>query len=530
MNISDFQQKIEAAVNCCEVIQRSVEKLPDQPQELLTEAIRDISLVVEELYVAQEELQQKQEEQFTTSYQLQLEKQRYRQLFEEVPDGYLVTDDRGVIQEANRTAAIMLNVAQNLIVGKPLALFVSKASHTTFYSQLRQLTQLSSNRDCQCCSPSQAPTSPDYQEDHYNNAIVLRNWEVQIQPRHQESFLAAITVSTTCSDQGHSVGLRWLLRDITEYKQAQEALLSSERKLKQQAQQLSQAFKELKKTQAELVQQEKMSSLGRLLAGVAHEINNPIGFISSNLQPLQSYVDDILVVLQCYQSQYPDPPPQLQQIIQEKELDFLVEDLPKLLDSMKIGSNRICHLVTSLRNFSNDDTYFKKVDIHQGIENTLVLLRHRLQPVGGCPEIKVIKKYSNLPLVECYSAKLNQVFMNILSNAIDALEEERQQQPQQAIPEKELLLTICTQQVESDKITIAIANNGSGISPEVQKHIFEPFFTTKPVGKGTGLGLAISHQIVVDRHQGKLRCISVPGQGTEFLIEIPLKNQTAATK
>ncbi|MFH7024507.1 MAG: ATP-binding protein [Heteroscytonema crispum UTEX LB 1556] len=290
--------------------------------------------------------------------------------------------------------------------------------------------------------------------------------------------------------------------------------IAAEKATQEKAEAHQKALKELQKTQVQLIHAEKMSSLGQLVAGVAHEINNPMNFISGNLHYARNYVNDLLNVLQLYQQEYPHPSSEFQKQIQARELDFLIEDLPKVLSSMKVGTDRICNLVRSLRNLSRTDgAKINRVDIHEGIESTLLILQNRLKPNGKYPGITVVKNYGNLPIIECYSEQLNQVFMNIISNAIDALEESTTENPQ---------IQIRTQQIDEHHIAIQIADNGLGITETVKKRIFDPFFTTKDVGKGTGLGLSISYQIV-EKHGGTLKCISAPEKGTEFLIEIPLQ-------
>jgi len=294
----------------------------------------------------------------------------------------------------------------------------------------------------------------------------------------------------------------------------------------QQKEQLAQALQDLQQTQAQLIQTEKMSSLGQLVAGIAHEINNPVNFIYGNLGHMTGYTEDLLELVALYDRCYPDPNLEIQRRIEEIDLQFLKEDLPKTLTSMKMGADRIRKIVLSLRNFSRlDQADMKRVDIHEGIDSTLLILQHRLKAKAEEPEIQVLKDYGELPLVECYAGQLNQVFMNLISNAIDALEDWNSTRSPQQIETHPATLRICTKQLNNDRIAISIADNGMGMPEPVQRHLFDPFFTTKPVGKGTGLGLSISYQIVTEKHGGNLRCISALGQGAEFIIEIPVKQE-----
>jgi signal transduction histidine kinase len=312
-------------------------------------------------------------------------------------------------------------------------------------------------------------------------------------------------------------------------------LLSTNRELEAEvserqrvAQKLETALQELKYAQTQLVQTEKMSSLGQLVAGVAHEINNPINFIYGNLIHSKSYIQDLLDLMECCYPSYSDYSPEIQNKIEEIDLEFIKEDLPKIMDSMQVGTERIHEIVRSLRNFSRlDEAEVKAVDIHEGIESTLMILKNRLKITPQRKIIEVIKEYENLPLVECYPGQLNQVFMNILVNAIDALEESLMQQDTVEVSDSDSQPTtpwiqICTKVVAEKWVAIHITDNGIGVTQEQASKLFDPFFTTKPIGKGTGLGLSISYQIIVEKHGGKLYCISQPHQGAEFVIQIPV--------
>lgn len=349
-------------------------------------------------------------------------------------------------------------------------------------------------------------------------------------------------------------------------------LQSLQIKLKEKNLLLQEALDNLQAAQVQQIQNEKMVGLGQLVAGISHEVNNPISFIYGNLQYASEYVQDLVKIIEAYQQEYPHPTPHIQKIIQDIDLNFVINDLQNLMDAMHRGSDRIREIVLALQNFSrHDEAQMKPVNIHEGIDSTLVMLQHRLRETANRPAITVVKEYGSLPLITCYASELNQVFMHLLNNAIDALErgssEKKNSEDQLTvcetsenletshnatvrpspvngqkiisqrvevnrhtsentkksapIPTANPQIRICTELVEPHTVKIAIADNGHGIDELLQSRLFDPFFTTKPVGKGSGLGLSISYQIVVQKHRGHLTCSSSPGKGTEFAICIP---------
>ncbi len=337
-------------------------------------------------------------------------------------------------------------------------------------------------------------------------------------------------------------GRVWSLRDITE-RLAEEAIVrASEEKYRLQAEKLESALQNLKNTQAQLIQAEKMSGLGQLVAGIAHEINNPVNFIYGNLTYADNYTQDLLNLIETYRSQYPHPNQVIQDKLEEIDIDFLVTDFVKLISSIKVGAERIQQIVKSLNKFSrSDESGCKYVDIHEGIDSTLMILQSRLKANSHRPEIVVKKHYGDLPDICCYVGQINQVFMNLLTNAIDALEEDNQvngnwqvmdDKPQWIRQDGKVSIISITTEVQDDdqsgdRLIVKIADNGKGIPQELGNRLFDLFFTTKPVGKGTGLGLSLAYQIVTENHGGKLSFNSEIGKGTEFVIEIPLKQPKA---
>lgn len=322
-------------------------------------------------------------------------------------------------------------------------------------------------------------------------------------------------------------------------------LRSLQIKLQEQNTLLQQALSDIKQAQTQMIQNEKMVALGQLVAGIAHEINNPISFIYGNIAPAIQYIQDLLNLIDAYQHDFPKTSPRIEKIINEIDFNFVKEDLLNIMGSMSRGAERIREIVISLRNFSRlDQAEIKQVDIHEGIDSTLLILQHRLRETEARPTIQVIKEYSQLPLVNCYPGQLNQVFLHLLNNAIDALQEggkyekvgggEESLLPQsineafsgtaQRIlsPSPLPIIRISTELKDGNTVKIRIADNGLGIPESVRERLFDPFVTSKPIGSGMGLGLAISYQIVVQQHKGQLICCSSLRQGAEFAIEIPV--------
>ncbi|HIK06007.1 MAG TPA: PAS domain S-box protein [Trichormus sp. M33_DOE_039] len=355
-------------------------------------------------------------------------------------------------------------------------------------------------------------------------AINNGSWrgETVILNQDNQEIIASQVLLAHKSPKGEVEYFSTIVRDMSEQQAALRERKQMEDQLIQKAQDLEHTLQELKRTQTHMIQAEKMSSLGQLVAGVAHEINNPVNFIHGNISHLEEHTQDLLKIIQRYQQRSLVHDPELHDFLTEFDLEYIQDDLPKILNSMKVGTQRIRQIVLSLRTFSRmDEAEFKAVNIHEGIDSTLMILQHRLKEQTDRPAIEITKNYGKLPLVECYAGQLNQVFMNVLANAIDALEEAMTKKSQFfSTPQISIHTTI------SDKncVSIHITDNGMGMSEEIQKKIFNPFFTTKPIGKGTGMGMSISYQIITEKHGGKLECFSTPGIGTEFIIEIPIRH------
>jgi len=374
------------------------------------------------------------------------------------------------------------------------------------------------------------------QPGHVPEKAVILNYDINDYKTKTELTTQKLFTTVLTALRSFSLSNKLQL-EIQRREQVETALRESEQKEREKAIALEQSLTNLQQAQLQLVQSEKMSSLGQLVAGVAHEINNPVNFIYGNLSHAQEYITQLIEALDLYQQHYPHPVPEIDELIEEIDLPFVISDLPKLLSSMQLGAERIRHIVLSLRKFSRlDGTEMRPTDLHEGIDSTLMILHHRLKATSERPAIEVIKEYGDLPLVPCYAGQINQVFMNLLANAIDALEEV--ENPRNS-PASTLQIRIRTQVLVDDspsdisqtslqetrsgsRLSISITDNGAGMSEKVRSSLFTSFFTTKAIGKGTGLGLCISRQILVDNHGGQLDCISLPGQGTQFIIELPI--------
>lgn len=317
------------------------------------------------------------------------------------------------------------------------------------------------------------------------------------------------------------LGVHLKLSTLSKQLAEQNELL--EKRVEERTTELRQALCDLKQSQLHLVQNEKMATLGQLVAGVAHEINNPVGFIAGNLSQAESDIKNLLQLIELYQSEYPNPSEKILEFIEDIDLEFLNEDLPKIISSMRQGTDRIKNISISLKTFSRLDSHsLMNFNVHEGIDSTLVILRHRLKANEMRPEIEVVREYGDVPEIQCYPGQLNQVFMNLLSNAIDALEEANEGHSYQQIEANPNKIVIQTFVKNPKQLIVGIKDNGCGIEASVIPKVFDHLFTTKPVGQGTGLGLSISRQIIEEKHGGSLNCYSVLGEGTEFIIELPI--------
>lgn len=433
-------------------------------------------------------------------------KHRAEHLFIAALDAMLIINSQGEISRANPAAELLLGIEASQIIGRPISLFLGELDQAP--SLWENLSEKTLNQQYRY-----------YSHDQKN--------EVKI------PCVVEIAVSKYFNESDRTQEYIAILRDITDRKYAeiriQKSLNEQEDLAKQataQAKELEIVLQNLQSTQSQLIQTEKMSSLGQLVAGVAHEINNPVNFIYGNLSHVSTYSEYLLELVDRYQTwaEKQDLPndPEIQEFIEDIDLGFLQEDFPKVLNSMKLGAERIRQIVLTLRNFSRlDEAETKPIDIHEGINSTLLLLQHRIKSKSDHQKIQIAKDYGEIPLIECYAGQLNQVFMNLLSNAIDILDE-LEQNGYFSTNQTHPTITISTRKTHPNFVQISIRDNGCGIPETVKAKIFDPFFTTKPVGKGTGLGLSISYQIITEKHQGKIYCLSEVGKGTEFLVEIPI--------
>lgn len=382
-----------------------------------------------------------------------------------------------------------------------------------------------------------------YFSNEYNELVGKLNDEskdesndtLTISPLEWKNFINAVDDAYSQFDNDHRMIERSLELSSIELSDAnsqlRELLTTVEGKVVERTAEVTQANKkleqaltDLQKMQVQLIQSEKMSALGQLIAGIAHEINNPVNFIHANLSHLSSYTSDLLTFVELSQKCCSEMNVAIDKMAEDIDLEFMKNDLPKIIQSMEVGTSRIREIVLSLRNFSHlGEAEFKQVDIHQGLDDTLLILKHRLSSQGSSSQVEVIKEYGDLPLVNCFAGQLNQVFLNILVNAIDALEDTKFIDRHQILPTIHSWIKIQTIVIDNQYIEIAIADNGIGIAESIQQQIFNPFFTTKPVGQGTGMGMAISYQIITEGHKGKLTFASTLGKGTEFKIQIPIR-------
>ncbi|MEH2080137.1 MAG: ATP-binding protein [Nostoc sp.] len=456
--------------------------------------------------------------------------EQFLELARVLPEPLLLVSGDGQLLATNQPVADMLGLRRQELRGRMLFEIVTESTNDIV-------------KYLQACSSSRAMVIGSLTlRKNDGQTLICRSQGAVIQPWSPESsVLILLRLENRNLASSNFILLNEkldeLAKEVQRRKQAEEALWKANQELEIRVEErttaLQETLNELQLTQIQLIQAEKMSSLGQMVAGIAHEINNPVSFIYGNLHHAHKYTQDLLTLVQIYQQLCPNIPPEIQDKVEEIDLDFLIQDISKLFQSMKVGTERIQEIVKSLRSFSRlDEAEFKQVNIHEGIDSSLMILEHRLQARHEYPEIKVIKKYSQIPNVTCYPGELNQVFMNILANAIDALEASAlngqwsavnlQTTDNQKLINNNPQIQIKTELIDEKWIAVSIADNGLGINEQVRSKLFDPFFTNKTVGKGTGLGLYISYQIIVEKHKGELNCFSVPGKGAEFIIKIPI--------
>ncbi|OKH54706.1 hypothetical protein NIES2101_05920 [Calothrix sp. HK-06] len=381
-------------------------------------------------------------------------------------------------------------------------------------STFSKLLDCPTNDDFDKCGgiPAFFVNNADFQKVIQQVTLRACAYEVELKSLTGRQFPALLRSGAVFDADDNAIAMMGVILDISERKQVEQTL-------RDYAEKLEETLKQLQSTQAQMLQAEKMSSLGQLVAGIAHEINNPVNFIHGNITYINEYTQQLLELIQLYQDEFLNQPQVIADKMEEIDLNFIRQDLPKLFSSMQVGTKRIREIIKSLRLFSRlDEADIKTINIHEGIDSTLMILQNRLKEKPKRIAIEVVKDYGDIPHIECYAGQLNQVFMNILVNAIDTLEEGIRNGQVKAP-----VITIRTSVINTWGVKITIADNGCGIPEEIKQRIFDPFFTTKPVGKGTGMGMSISYQIITDKHHGKLECFSVLGQGTEFCIQIPIQ-------
>ncbi|AKG20856.1 PAS domain-containing sensor histidine kinase [Calothrix sp. 336/3] len=463
--------------------------------------------------------------------QISESERRYRELVENLREIVFKCDKHGNITLLNKAWTLTLGYETKECLNRPVDDYLHAEDRQAWLNFLEQI------------HTEKEVSSKELRFHHYSTEIVWLELSARLEAQGEISgSLTNITdrkraqAALREANEALQMRIQQLRFENLERRQTEATLLESREELNKQKQQLEATLKELKQTQAKLLHAEKMSSLGQLIAGIAHEINNPINFIYGNITHASGYIKDLLELIYLYQRHHSHPVDEIKEKIRTIDLDFLLNDLPSLFSSMEVGVERIRAIVLSLRNFSRlDEAEIKTVDIREGIDSTLMILKHRLKEGYKHTSIQIIQEYCDLPHIECYAGQLNQVFMNLFSNAIDAVISRsatevslREISDSGTTEEKSGLssfiptIKIYTEIPQEGYVGIRIIDNGTGMSEEIRKKIFDPFFTTKPVGQGTGLGLSISYQIVVEKHRGVLECFSELGKGTEFLIHLPI--------